>query len=83
MSSLDHTAREGPNTNNWIIKPIGDLHLNLDHLNRLLNCAIPQQEMLFTRTLDALKRELPNHWPKRNTVLPMSFKHIFEAVAWR
>ena len=39
--------------------------------------------MLFTRTLDALKLELPNHWPERNTVLPMSLKHIFEAIAWR
>ena len=92
-SSLDHTALEGPHTNNWIdaiihklnlinIKSLRDLHLNLDHLNLLLHCAISPQEKLFNRTLDALKLELPNHWPKHNTVLSLSLKHIFEAVAW-
>ena len=94
MSSLDHTALEGPHTNNWIdaiihkhnlinIKLLRDVDLNLDHLNWLLNYTIPQPEMLLTCTLDALKLELPNHWPDCNIVMPLSLKHIFETVAWQ
>ena len=89
---LDHTTLEKPQVDNWIdaiiyklslidIKSLRDLHLNLVHLNWLLNNAIRRQDILFYRTLDSLKLELPNHWPDRNNIMPMSFKCIFKEFA--
>ena len=76
-ATLGHAALE-PQSNDWIdaiihkltlinINSVKALHLNIANINNLLNNATPPQEMLFTRTLQALKRELPNHWPARQT----------------
>ena len=62
---LDHTTLEGLHAENWInaiihklslidVRSLQDLHLHIAHLHQLLNTAIPQQEMLFTCTLDSL-----------------------------
>ena len=92
-ATLGHAALE-PQSNDWIdaiihkltlinINSVEALHLNIANINNLLNDATPPQEMLFTRTLQALKLELPNHWPARQTSTSQSLQHIFEAVAWR